>query len=153
MGEFVCTRCGKCCMNMKPYVKILGSLGPFRFLCRHEIGQETREVVIERDCRDRFTARKKGGGNWCPFLLEDVGGAGYSCAIYVTRPRFCREFACARMRIYGKDGSLVGTLKGKNSLVTDDPALRALWEESLGTGLDEAASCLQNAGYRVEVYD
>ncbi|MDT8358433.1 MAG: YkgJ family cysteine cluster protein [Methanomicrobiaceae archaeon] len=153
MGEFVCTRCGKCCMSMKPYVKILGRLGPFRFLCRHELGQETREVVIERDCRDRFSDEENGEGNWCPFLLEDEGDEGYSCAIYGTRPRFCREFACARMRVYGKDGSLVGTLKGKKSLVTADPALQALWEGSLGTDLDEAASRLRGAGYRVEMYD
>ena len=154
MGEFICTRCGKCCMHMKPYVKILGRLGPFRFICRHELGKETKEVVIERDFRDRFGTDGGGKENWCPFLLAGEGDASYACAIYGTRPGFCREFACARMRIYGKTGALLGVVKGRGSLVTEDPDLRALWEECHhGTGLEEAARCLRRKGYEVEVYE
>jgi hypothetical protein len=61
------------------------------------------------------------------------------------------------MRIFDRGGTERGHVGGRRSLLTDDPALRLLWDA--GEGEEENAwrermdGALTGAGYRVEWYD
>ena len=61
------------------------------------------------------------------------------------------------MRVFDRDGSECGHVGGRRSLLTDDPALQALWDQ--GDGEDDTpwreriGAALAGAGYRVEWYD
>jgi hypothetical protein len=61
------------------------------------------------------------------------------------------------MRVYDADGAERGHVGGRRSLLSDDPALLALWETC--EDLDDAAwrervgASIASAGYRVEWYD
>ena len=65
------------------------------------------------------------------------------------------------MRIYDSSGEEAGKVKGRRSLVTEDPALRQCWEgEVAPLAIDddnawkkEVAAILGRAGYRVEAYE
>jgi Fe-S-cluster containining protein len=162
MAEFVCTLCGRCCMGMGKYVHILGNIGPSQIICRHGLGNETVYATIEKQYRDEFNeTRNPPLPGWCPFLRRREDGETYACIIYQTRPRFCREFKCARIRILDASGRTAGIVKGRRTLSSREPALTALWDQEIAPlSIDDdsewqrrARRCLERNGYRVEIYD
>lgn len=91
-----CTRCGKCCFHMKPYIVIERSIQGRERYCRCTLS------------KDRFIARTIPGSDEntddalrsvhpdaCPFLRSGPGDQ-YSCAVYSSRPAHCRAFFCKR---------------------------------------------------------
>lgn len=93
----------------------------------------------------------------CPFLRKD--GQRIICTIYQSRPRFCREYICHTGKVL-HDGEVLGVMKGRRDLQTEDPTLRELWnalKESYGGSGDPAwkqavQKALTDAGYEVVLY-
>ena len=127
MPQFICTRCGKCCMSLGRHIRIERSLSPVQHYVRNAVTGDLILVVIHPDQRVLFS-----GGEidptWCPFLRKDPDGS-FICTIYETRPQICRDFKCRTMVIYNRGGRDIGYISGKTSLSTADPALAVLWQD------------------------
>ena len=84
----------------------------------------------------------------------------YYCAVHDTIPEFCRKYKCVSMRFYRSE-TVAGSLRGRTTLVTDDEALKSLWEKSVMTfpvddyaaWKDNLKKVLADNGYTVEDYD
>jgi Fe-S-cluster containining protein len=92
-GEDWCTRCGKCCLNMRPYMTATPSAGG-RYHCRCMLSREEFQARVTpadiprlSDHRMLFRYPKA-----CPFLVRD--GEQFTCLIYQDRPGHCRTFRC-----------------------------------------------------------
>lgn len=148
-------------MGMGKYVKIKGSMGANRYVCVHELSNETVYATVEKAYRDDFDPDERDTPEeWCPFLQKGEEEGTFVCVIHGTRPAFCNDFVCASMRIYTQDGAEAGKVSEKGSLVSRDDRLNALWKERIApfaTGGDEwkekAVGTLEAEGYRIEVYD
>lgn len=150
---FTCTLCGRCCFGFGRYIVVLKQNGPQEYRCRETITR--REFTARIDDRYRHLFARPSV-QWthpaaCPFLRQD--GENYICTIHSSRPQFCRNYRCVRMRVE-RDGAVVGELRGKSSLKTEDAALSALWEKRIApldhddpAWPDEAARILEEAGY------
>lgn len=156
---FVCTLCGRCCMGFGRSVRVLRQTGPQEYRCRVAVTGEEFTAHVE----DRYLpAFRRPSVQWkhpaaCPFLREE--GGTYVCTVHASRPSFCRNFSCCRMRVL-RDGEVVGELKGRLDLRTADPALKALWESRVVPCADEegnawhavADDALEKAGYTAVWY-
>jgi Fe-S-cluster containining protein len=159
--RFECTVCGRCCFGMGKYVRVLGQMGPNRIAVRHDLSNETCYVTIAKEFRNDFDLAEAMGikSGWCPFLRESGEGI-YPCAIYETRPQFCRDFTCCRMRVYCSDGIPVARVTSKSSVLTDDEAFAEWWKKNAasypgeGKEWEEGVTrLLSSEGYRVVWYD
>lgn len=148
-------------MGMGRYVKIKGSMGP-KYICVHELSKETVYATVEKPYRDTFDPDERDTPpEWCPFLQKGEREGTWVCIIHATRPRFCRDFVCAVMRIYTREGAEAGRVSEKFSLISADERLNALWKERIDpliAGNDpewkaQAAEIIASEGYRLEVYD
>lgn len=148
---FRCTDCGRCCVSLGRSISIERRVTGRHYDCREAVTSEAFRAEVSEEYRE---AVPSSAG--CPFLVVTSPGAS-ACACYETRPRLCREYRCASMRIFGPDGTECGHVGGRRSLLTDDPALLALWAP--GAGEEDAAwrmrieEVLVRAGYGVEWYD
>jgi Fe-S-cluster containining protein len=150
---FSCTLCGRCCMGSGRYIAVLKQTGPREYRCRETI---TRREFTARVEDRHLSLFARPSVQWthpaaCPFLRQD--GETYLCTIRASRPPFCREYRCVRMRVE-KGAAAVGELRGKTGLKTKDAALLALWEGRIAhldlqdrEGRAEAARILEGAGY------
>ncbi|MCC7565013.1 MAG: YkgJ family cysteine cluster protein [Methanomicrobiaceae archaeon] len=163
MAAFACTRCGKCCMGFGRYVRIERQVSGRDFLCRFTLTGERSALRVEDRYRSLFadTSQHARHPAWCPFLRKVRDEETYVCTVYSTRPSFCRSFICCTMRIFDTAGTPVGSVKGRRSLSTGDAELGRCWAERvapLTTDDDalwrsQAAAALEEAGYRVEIYE
>ena len=148
---FRCTDCGRCCASLGRSISIDRRVTGRHYDCREAVRRETFRAEVNEE--HRASVPSTAG---CPFLVRPSPERS-ACACYDTRPRLCREYRCASMRIFGSDGTERGHVGGRRSLLTDDPALRELW--SPGDGEDDARwrqgieAALAGAGYRTEWYD
>ncbi len=149
-------------MGMGRYVNIVGSTGPPRVICVHELGKETVYATVEKPYRNTFDPDERDTPKeWCPFLQKGEHEGTFVCIIHATRPKFCRDFVCATMRIYTQDGVESGRVKGHFNLVSSDDRLNALWNERIKpliarNDVDwkaQAAEIIESEGYRLEVYE
>lgn len=159
--RFECTICGRCCFGMGKYVRVVGQMGPNRVAVRHELSNETCYATIEKQFRDDFNLAQamRVSEGWCPFLRETEDGE-YPCIIHETRPRFCRNFTCCRMRVYSSDGVPVARVKGKSSMLTDDDDFAEWWKKSIASlpcegreWEEETSRILASEGFRAVWYD
>lgn len=91
-----CSCCGKCCMNMRPYIITGTRSRDGRILCQCTLTKEQFEATVSdqdmRNMYDRnFLFRYPKA---CPFLTKGEGEF-FSCIIYASRPNHCRLFSCA----------------------------------------------------------
>jgi|WetSurMetagenome_2_1015567.scaffolds.fasta_scaffold27030_3 uncharacterized protein len=159
MVPFVCSRCGKCCMNFGQHIAIERQLSSRDFYCRCRITGELFLAHIRSGDQEAFAnkADPESHPSWCPFLRRTVEGL-YGCTIHDTAPRFCRDFRCVTMLIYGPAGNEAGRVKGRRSLDSQDPVLVTLWNERItGTHTGDdltfilyAIRVLKEEGYRAE---
>jgi Fe-S-cluster containining protein len=156
MAEFVCTRCGKCCISLGRHIRIERSISPIQHYCRIGITGEIIPVTVAPEHRELYASGEKDTG-WCPFLRKTPDGT-FTCTIHDARPRICREFRCRTMAIYTSDGREAGTVTGRASLSTDDSMLEELWNELARTGkpddpafFDRIRRELARHGYRAEL--
>lgn len=148
---FICTDCGRCCVSLGRSITIERRVTGRHYDCREAVRRETFRAEVGDEHRGMVPSSAG-----CPFLVRPSPGQSI-CACHMTRPRLCREYRCASMRIFDRDGTERGHVGGRRSLLTDDPELRALW--NAGEGEEENAwrerieSTFSGAGYRVEWYD
>lgn len=161
MAEFECTVCGRCCMGMGRYVKVTGVMGPDKYAAIHGISNETFYPVVLKAFRGDFDIdKKKVEQGWCPFLMDADDEGKYYCAVHDTIPEFCRKYKCVSMRFYRSE-TIAGSLRGRTTLVSDDGALKSLWDNSvMPFPVDDYAAWKENLkkvlsdnGYTVEDYD
>jgi uncharacterized protein len=148
---FRCTDCGRCCVSLGRSISIERRVTGRHYDCREAVRTEAFRAEVSEEYR---SAVPSSAG--CPFLVR-LSPERSACACYDTRPRLCREYRCASMRVFDRDGAERGHVGGRRSLLTDDAALRALWYP--GDGEEDAAwrerieADLVRAGYGVEWYD
>jgi Fe-S-cluster containining protein len=151
MAEFVCTRCGKCCISLGRHIRIERSLSPIQHYCRIAITGEIVPVAIAPEHREIHAAGESEAG-WCPFLRRTPDKT-FICTIYGSRPAICREFQCRTMVIYDRQGKEAGYVSGKSCLTTSDPLLLRLWNDLLRSGQSSPEQVMQHLachGYRAE---
>jgi uncharacterized protein len=148
---FRCTDCGRCCVSLGRSISIERRVTGRHYDCREAVRRESFRAEVGEE--DRSVVPSSAG---CPFLVRR-SPEQWACACHESRPRLCREYRCASMRVYDRDGTERGHVGGRRSLVTDDPAVLALWDA--GDGEEDAAwrrrieRVYTEAGYRVEWYD
>ncbi|OPX62735.1 MULTISPECIES: YkgJ family cysteine cluster protein [unclassified Methanoregula] len=154
---FTCRQCGSCCMFLGDYIVIERQTGPFSFDCesvstgtpfRAQVDEDKRAIFLD----DSFPGQHPHA---CRFLRPD--GNLLRCTIHRDSPPQCKFYRCVVMRILDTEGCLRGTVRGTLDLHSDDPALRAVWEQVVkerpkDDGEAEAwiAAFLKRKGYRVE---
>jgi Fe-S-cluster containining protein len=136
-------------MSLGRHIRIERSISSAHHYCRVAVTGELVPVSVLSKFRDLFSSGERDP-SWCPFLRKDDAGL-FTCTIHETRPRLCREFRCRTMLIYDRDGREAGYVKGRKSLVTDDPELESAWQK-VPAGGDDAAikETLGKNGYRAE---
>jgi Fe-S-cluster containining protein len=153
MAEFVCTRCGKCCISLGKHIRIERSLSPIQHYCRIGITGEIVPVTIDPEHREIHATGECEAG-WCPFLRR-TPDTTFTCTIHGSRPAICREFRCRTMVIYDGEGKEAGYVSGKSRLTTSDPFLRGLWNDLLRSGHSSPEQIMQHLarhGYRAEPF-
>jgi len=122
---------------------------------------------------ERFTGRLTGKGKEvfddtsiftefpqaCPFLRKGSIEKTYICTIFDTMPSHCRSFECYTILISDSKGEVIGKVRQKRSLSTDDEHLRNLYNslivpiQSKNEALwqKEAKIILTKAGYKVKI--
>ena len=77
-----CERCGRCCHDFGILLEDDDDIA--RLFSYHGFSVEHRELGVYVK-----------GSNPCKHLRRGAGGA-YECAIYIHRPKICKEFQCGR---------------------------------------------------------
>lgn len=163
MARFDCTRCGRCCASLGRLIAVERELGAADFYCRNAVTRELALVHVEAAFRDVFEDEtiQREHPDWCRFLRRDPEGTGFVCACYNTRPRLCREYVCATMRIFDTAGTEIGRVGRGKTLLSEDDSLKRCWAERAGsisapdekTWLRLMKEALEQAGYRAVVFD
>src|SRR5512138_2791105 len=154
---FACRQCGTCCMFLGDYIVIERQTGPFSFECesvstgtpfRAEVDEDKRSIFSDRSFPEQHPSA-------CRFLRPD--GSLLRCTIHRDSPPQCKFYRCVVMRVSDTGGRLLGTVRGTLDLHSDDPGLRANWEEVLmkrpkndADAEPWIAAFLQEKGYRVD---
>ncbi len=139
-------------MSLGRHIRIEQSLSPFQHYCRVAVTGELLPVSILPEQRDLFSSGDQDPA-WCPFLRKDSSGL-FICTIYQTRPHICRDFRCRTMVIYDQNGREAGHVKGRRTLVSDDPCLETVWGE-IPPDTDDSSlkEILRKHCYRAESFD
>jgi Fe-S-cluster containining protein len=146
-------------MHMGDYIAIDEQIAPFEFACSSVSTGTPFTARVDGDKEHLFSDQR-----WidlhpsaCRFLRPD--GDLVRCTIHGTRPGQCRAYRCVVMRVSDSRGMPLGTVTGTLALHSDDPSLRAVWEDArravslqADEGGAEAAlqKYLEGRGYRVE---
>ena len=129
-------------MSFGHFVTIERQLTDQDFYCRYGLTNEIFPVHVLAEFADEIGVRylEPGGRDkgmeqeGCIFKCRDPQGRGYTCAIYPTRPKICRDFRCYRMLIYHKEsGELRGKVIGAAELMTRDETLIGIWGKEIKT--------------------
>ena len=153
VSPFHCTDCGRCCRSIGRSITIERRITGRYYECQEGVHGEKFRAVVEEIYRECVP-----GGDGCPFLVWRSPEES-RCACYPTRPRVCREFRCAHLRIFDSDGRERGRMVGGGSLVTEDGFLSSCWKALEPPQIDDqtwrevAGRALERAGYRGEWYD
>jgi len=144
-------------MYLGDYIVIDHQIGLFEFACE-SVSTGTQFVArIDEDkrmlfCDHTFTDEHPHA---CRFLRPD--GNLLRCTIHGDSPAQCKFYRCVIMRIFDPAGNPLGTVTGTHNLHSEDPVLRANWEqaekiipESLLDAEERRRTYLIERGYRVE---
>ena len=137
MAVFECEQCGKCCVSLGPLITIERQLNDRDYYCRCKIDNAIFPVHVDpayrEEIADEFAAagldRNSMDKKPCTFQRKNPDDDGTTCAIYTSRPAVCRDFRCYRTLIRNKEGAILGRVIGKNTIRTEDAALKKLWDE------------------------
>jgi hypothetical protein len=139
MAEFECDGCGKCCGSLGPLITIERQLNDRDYYCRNGLNNELFMVRVEPDYEEEISEEfpdivgKEGVAcrKTCVFLRKNVGGSGFACSVYPTRPKVCRDFRCYHMVIYKREGHSCGRVVGRHDIQTTDETLTRIWDEEV----------------------
>ena len=154
---FHCRQCGSCCLYLGDYIVIERQTGPFSFDCESVSTGTPFRAEVDEDKKTIFSdfTFPKNHPAACRFLRPD--GDLLRCTIHRDSPGQCKFYRCVVMRISDTQGLLLGTVRGTLDLHTDNPELRAVWDEVMrkrpkGDTDAEAwiAGFLKEKGYAVE---
>jgi len=95
----------------------------------------------------------------CPFLRQGRSDKTYICTIYGTMPSHCRALECYVILIKDSNGEVVGKVRDKRQLSTDNDVLRTLYNSHIlpisskneVVWQKEAKKILTEAGYKVKM--
>jgi hypothetical protein len=144
-------------MYMGDYIAIEHQIGPFEFACESVSTGTPFIARVDEDKREIFmdTTFPNENPTACRFLRPQ--GDRIRCTIHTTSPCQCKFYRCVVMKIFNKDRTVIGFVNGNLSLHSDDPNLKAAWEEAAGKrpkSDEEAepwiAGFLSEKGYHVE---
>ncbi len=154
---FHCRQCGSCCMSLGDYIVIEEQTGPFTFRCESVSTGTPFSAEVDEDKRTLFAdfSFPETHPSACRFLRPD--GDLLRCTIHRESPPQCKFYRCVVMQVKDTSGTLIGTIRGTLDLHSDNPELRALWEQvrRKRPGDDDAAEAwiagfLVRNGYCVE---
>jgi len=144
-------------MYLGDYIVIEQQLGPFTFAAESvstgtpfvaEIDLDKQHLFVNRTFPDKHPTA-------CRFLRPD--GDLLRCTIHRDSPAQCKFYRCVVMRVYDRSGRKLGHVTGTLALHSDNPELRAVWEEierkrpKADTDAEPwIAAFLKAKGYRVE---
>jgi hypothetical protein len=144
-------------MYMGDYIAIEHQIGTFEFACESVSTGTPFIARVDEDKREIFrdTTFPDGHPTACRFLRPQ--GDLIRCTIHTTSPCQCKFYRCVVMKVFDRDGAGIGFVNGNLSLHSDDPDLKAAWEEA-GKKVPESADdaemqlqhFLEGKGYRVE---
>jgi Fe-S-cluster containining protein len=161
MAKFTCSRCGKCCQNFGPYLSIERELEGGQYYCRCSLTGEYFFARVTGTTGKEFAVKAtRPEQTPCPFLSRDEGGI-FTCVIYPTRPRLCREYRCSSMDILNERGERQGKVIGRRSLISKDQELISFWQKEIQPlqekndtiWRERAKSILEGRGYQVVLYE
>jgi len=144
-------------MYMGDYIVIEHQIGPFEFACESVSTGTPFNAIVDEDKREIFrdTTFPDEHPAACRFLRPE--GNLIRCTIHESSPCQCKFYRCVVMKVFNKDGTGSGFVNGNLSLHSDDPDLKAAWEEAckkVPVSADDAEMqlqrFLQKKGYRVE---
>ena len=153
---FACRQCGSCCMYLGDYIVIERQTGEFTFDCACVSTGTEFSAEVDPDKRHLFSdfSFPHAHPAACRFLRPD--GDLLRCTIHRDSPAQCKFYRCEVMRIFDAADDLLGTVRGTLDLHSDDPKLRAVWDEMIKKRpmSDEdaehwIAAILEKNGYRV----
>ena len=154
---FECLQCGLCCLGIGEIVRMKEQLGPYEYIVTNEIVREEHTAFITPEYRDIFdndhTIQEEHRAA-CFFVRRRTDGK-YVCTIHPYRLFICKDYGCCSARI-SRNGTEIGRVKNRFSLITQDEDLRALWlaeVQKKNPTREETASILKAAGYTVVMYD
>jgi len=144
-------------MYLGDYIVIERQTGPFSFEGESVSTGTPFPAEVDEDKREIFSDHTYPEQNpsACRFLRPD--GDLLRCTIHRDSPAQCKFYRCEVMRVLDRDGMPIGTVRGTLDLHTEDPGLRAVWEEvARKRPKDDAdaepwiAAFLRENGYRVK---
>jgi Fe-S-cluster containining protein len=144
-------------MYLGDYLVIERQTGPFAFECcmvstglqfAAEIDEDKRHLFLDQTFPNLHPQA-------CRFLRPE--GDLIRCTIHRDSPAPCKFYRCVVMRVFDRAGDMAGTVTGTLALHSDDPALRAVWEDALRQipetspdAEERLQKYLAEKGYRVE---
>jgi len=143
-------------MFLGDYIAIDEERGPFTFACSSVSTGTPFIAEVDADKRHLFSDRTwiDAHPTACRFLRPD--GDLIRCTIHRDSPAQCKSYRCVVMRISAGSGEEIGIITGTLALHTDDPDLRAAYENAMvrirNTDPDaeeQLKNSLENRGYRI----
>ena len=139
MAKFECSWCGKCCASFGRFIKVERQLNDRDYYCRYGLTGEVFPVHVLPEFSQEFAGTfedavdpaDKTPQKQCAFMRKNTEGEGFSCIIYPTRPKVCREFRCYRMLVHNRGGLECGRILGRSELMTGDKELIRIWNEEI----------------------
>ena len=144
-------------MFLGDYIVVERQTGPFTFECESVSTGTPFTAEVDEDKHAIFSdfsfpAQHPAA---CRFLRPD--GDLLRCTIHRDSPPQCKFYRCVVMRVSDARGLLLGTVQGTLNLHSDDPGLRAVWEEVRRRRPEDdceaepwIAAFLREKGYRVD---
>jgi Fe-S-cluster containining protein len=116
-------------MYMGDYIVIEHRTGPFTFECESVSTGTPFTAEVDEDKRTIFSdfSFPEQHPTACRFLRPE--NELLRCTIHRDSPAQCKFYRCVVMRVSDSRGVLLGTIRGTLDLHSDDPGLRAVWEE------------------------
>jgi hypothetical protein len=117
-------------MYLGDYIVIDDQTGEFTFLCESVSTGTPFSAEVDEDKRAIFSDHTFPTlhPHACRFLRPD--GDLLRCTIHRDSPAQCKFYRCVAMRISDSSGRQLGYITGALALHSDNPELRAIWEDA-----------------------